>query len=115
MNHELKWEVERTKSEASPFRSKLKYPFKSIKLVYSEFLQTSSKSKGSSRQSTRESLESPRSGRVLMKSEQVYYVDCEGFLLDENSYYILDSEEKMIRLSTKMLEQLQEEGLLSQG
>ena len=63
--------------------------------------------------STRESLESPRAGKVLMKNEQIYYIDREGFLLDEDSYYILDSEEKMIRLSTGMLEQLRESGLLS--
>ena len=53
--------------------------------------------------STRESLESPRAGKVLMKNEQIYYIDREGFLLDEDSYYILDSEEKMIRLSMGMI------------
>ena len=56
--------------------------------------------------STRESLESPRAGKVLMRNEQIYYIDREGFLLDEDSYYILDSDEKMIRLSSGMLEQL---------
>ena len=41
---------------------------------------------------------------MLMKNEQVYFIDREGFLLDEESYYILDGEEKMIRLSGEMLE-----------
>jgi hypothetical protein len=30
--------------------------------------------------------------KVLLKEEQTYYIDREGFLLDEDSYYILDSE-----------------------
>lgn len=51
-------------------------------------------------------MESPRAGKVLMRNEQIYYIDREGFLLDEDSYYILDSDEKMIRLSSSMLEQL---------
>lgn len=35
INHELKWAVDKQRSEGSPFRSKLKYNFKSIKLVHS--------------------------------------------------------------------------------
>lgn len=112
ISHELKWELEKDKSDISPVKSRTKYPFKSTKIVHSEFVEAPSKKNSSSRLSTRGSSESPRSGKMLMSKETIYYVDQEGFLLDENNYYLLDSEEKMIRLNSKMLAELRLEGLL---
>jgi hypothetical protein len=64
-----------------PIKSKLKYPFKPIKLSYSEFMDVALKnSKG--RMSTRESSESPRSGRYIFSEEKTYLIDKDGYLLD---------------------------------
>lgn len=82
----------------------MKYPFSSTKIVHTEALEAPyKKTSNGSRMSTRESSDSPRSTKVLMSSETTYFIDREGFLLDEQNYYLLDSEEKMIRLTSKMI------------
>lgn len=105
--HELRWELKR---ESSPLKSALKYPFAPLKLTCSEFIEATQQ--GKTRLSTRESSESPRSGRYVLSEERTYFVDKDGYLLDEDNYYLVDEGEKMIRLSASMVAQLRREGML---
>jgi hypothetical protein len=91
--HELRWELKKD-SPSIPIKSKLKYPFKPIRLNYNEFMEVAltptPTPHAKSRMSTRESSESPRSGRYILSDEKVYFIDKDGYLLDEDSYYLLD-------------------------
>lgn len=87
-------------------KSKLKYPFKAIKLTYNEFMDVALVNNTKGRMSTRESSESPRSGRYIFSEEKTYFIDKDGYLLDEDSYYLLDQNDNMIRLDQGMLVQL---------
>lgn len=68
--------------------------------------------KGKGRLSTRGSSESPRSPRVILSQERIYYIDKDGFLLDEQSYYLTDENGNMIKLDETMIEELIKQGLL---
>jgi hypothetical protein len=46
MAHDLKWELKRDQIAINPIKSKLKYPFKSLKLTYKEYLDVGKKDKG---------------------------------------------------------------------
>lgn len=87
--HELRWEIKKD-HPPSLLKSKLKYPFKPIKLSYSEFVEATLVSSAKGRLSTRESSESPRSGRYIFSEEKTYFIDKDGYLLDEDSYYLVD-------------------------
>lgn len=45
-------------------------------------------------------------------AERVYHVDTEGYLLDENSYYLLNKEGQLIRITETQKELLQTYRLL---
>ena len=63
--HDLRWEIKKEKA-TTQIKSKLKYPFKPVKLSYNEFMEVSLANNTKGRLSTRGSSESPRSGRYII-------------------------------------------------
>ena len=48
----------------------------------------------------------------LIITDNTYYIDCEGYLLDKDQHYLLDSWGKQVRLEEKHVQLLRDEQVL---
>lgn len=59
-----------------------------------------------------EEHEGKNEAKILDFEEFTYFIDKEGYLLDENGFYLLDDKDKMIKVDRKLIKKLRDFNLI---